>query len=101
MSRQGQADEAYWAQSHRAEGRSAKIPFLMCCNKEIVYHGFLCFSSIAVTVTQATVLNFFIIAFFREYNHSVSLNPLKFQFVTYQARLWLSKLGVDTSIGWA
>jgi len=74
MSRQGQADEAYWAQSHRAEGRSAsaKIPFLMCCNKEILYHGFLCFSSIAVTVTQATVLNFFIIAFFREYNHSIA-----------------------------
>ena len=79
MSRQGQADEAYWAQSHRAEGRSksAKIPFLMCCNKEILYHGFLCFSSIAVTVTQATVLNFFIIAFFREYNHSVSLKPFE------------------------
>ena len=39
------------------------MPFLLLCDKEILYHGFLCFSAIAVTVTQATMLNFFIIAF--------------------------------------
>ena len=38
---------------HRAA--SGKLPFLMFCDKEILYHGFLCFASIMVTVTQATV----------------------------------------------
>jgi len=55
---------------HRAA--SGKLPFLMFCDKEILYHGFLCFASIMVTVTQATVLNFFIIAFFRGYYHQVA-----------------------------
>ena len=71
----GQAEDAYWAKRSQVERRvsaSGQAPFLMCCNKEILYHGFLCFSSIAVTVTQATVLNFFIIAFFRGASHQVS-----------------------------
>ena len=41
------------------------------CNREVLYHGFLCFASIAVIVTQGTVLNFYIIAFYREYYHQV------------------------------
>ena len=43
----------------------------MLCKKEILYHGFLCFTAITVTVTQATLLNFYIIAFFRGYRHHV------------------------------
>ena len=42
------------------------------CDKEILYHGFLCFTAIAVIVTQATILNFYIIAFFRGNDHHVS-----------------------------
>lgn len=56
----------------RKRSASGKMPFLMFCDKEILYHGFLCFASIVVTVTQATVLNFFIIAFFRGYYHQVA-----------------------------
>ena len=58
----------------RRRAASGKMPFLLLCDKEILYHGFLCFSAIAVTVTQATMLNFFIIAFFRGYYHQVSIN---------------------------
>ena len=43
------------------------------CNREVLYHGFLCFASIAVIVTQGTVLNFYIIAFYREYYHQVRI----------------------------
>merc|ERR1711935_51905 len=71
----GQAEDAYWTKRSQVERRvsaSGQAPFLMCCNKEILYHGFLCFSSIAVTVTQATVLNFFIIAFFRGASHQIA-----------------------------
>ena len=57
----------------RRRAASGKMPFLLLCDKEILYHGFLCFSAIAVTVTQATMLNFFIIAFFRGYYHQVSI----------------------------
>ena len=57
----------------RSRSTSGRLPFLMFCDKEILYHGFLCFASIVVTVTQATVLNFFIIAFFRGYYHQVRL----------------------------
>ena len=60
--------------SRRSRAASGKLPFLMFCDKEILYHGFLCFASIVVTVTQATVLNFFIIAFFRGYYHQVIFN---------------------------
>lgn len=56
----------------RSRSTSGRLPFLMFCDKEILYHGFLCFASIVVTVTQATVLNFFIIAFFRGYYHQVA-----------------------------
>jgi hypothetical protein len=42
------------------------------CNREVLYHGFLCFAAIVVIVTQGTVLNFYIIAFYREYYHQVS-----------------------------
>lgn len=42
------------------------------CNKEVMYHGFLCFAAIAVIVTQATVLNFYIIAYYRENYHHVA-----------------------------
>jgi len=56
----------------RRRAASGKMPFLLLCDKEILYHGFLCFSAIAVTVTQATMLNFFIIAFFRGYYHQVA-----------------------------
>ena len=66
---------------HRAA--SGKLPFLMFCDKEILYHGFLCFASIMVTVTQATVLNFFIIAFFRGYYHQVSLIRKFDEFLTF------------------
>ena len=62
----------------RRRAASGKLPFLMFCDKEILYHGFLCFTTIMVTVTQATVLNFFIIAFFRGYYHQVSLGKKKF-----------------------
>jgi len=41
------------------------------CNREVLYHGFLCFAAIMVIVTQGTVLNFYIIAFYREYYHQV------------------------------
>ena len=61
----------------RRRAASGKLPFLMFCDKEILYHGFLCFTTIMVTVTQATVLNFFIIAFFRGYYHQVSLGKKK------------------------
>jgi len=44
---------------------------LSLCDKEVLYHGFLCFSAISVIVTQSTVLNFYIIAFFRGYEHYV------------------------------
>ena len=80
----GQAEDAYWTKRSQVERRvsaSGQAPFLMCCNKEILYHGFLCFSSIAVTVTQATVLNFFIIAFFRGASHQVSY--IKFFFLFF------------------
>ena len=60
------------ALSVRRRAASGKMPFLLLCDKEILYHGFLCFSAICVTVTQATMLNFFIIAFFRGYYHQVS-----------------------------
>ena len=62
----------------RRRAASGKLPFLMFCDKEILYHGFLCFTTIMVTVTQATVLNFFIIAFFRGYYHQVSFGKKKF-----------------------
>ena len=42
------------------------------CNREVLYHGFLCFAAIVVIVTQGTVLNFYIIAFYREYYHQVT-----------------------------
>ena len=64
----------------RRRAASGKMPFLLLCDKEILYHGFLCFSAIAVTVTQATMLNFFIIAFFRGYYHQVSINTNNFKF---------------------
>ena len=60
----------------RRRAASGQLPFLMFCDKEILYHGFLCFASIMVTVTQATVLNFFIIAFFRGYYHQVWIYDL-------------------------
>lgn len=57
------------------EGRTAdgsSTPFLLLCDREILYHGFLCLLTIIVTVTQATVLNFYIIAFYRGYYHHVA-----------------------------
>ena len=48
---------------------SGSQPF---CDAEVVYHGFLCFAAICVLVTQATILNFYIIAFFRGYTHHVA-----------------------------
>jgi len=41
------------------------------CDVEVLYHGFLCFSAIAVIITQSTILNFYIIAFFRGNEHYV------------------------------
>ena len=41
----------------RRRAASGKMPFLLLCDKEILYHGFLCFSAIAVTVTQAKINN--------------------------------------------
>ena len=67
----------------RRRAASGKMPFLLLCDKEILYHGFLCFSAIAVTVTQATMLNFFIIAFFRGYYHQVS-EKNSFRFLTFK-----------------
>ena len=66
----------------RRRTASGKMPFLLFCDKEILYHGFLCFSAICVTVTQATMLNFFIIAFFRGYYHQVSDHILSWYTVT-------------------
>ena len=81
----------------RRRAASGKLPFLMFCDKEILYHGFLCFTTIMVTVTQATVLNFFIIAFFRGYYHQVSLGKKKILlnffdvvFLTYFWEVWQS-----------
>ncbi|TRY81101.1 hypothetical protein TCAL_07791 [Tigriopus californicus] len=42
------------------------------CDREILYHGMLCVSAIGVIITQATILNFYIIAFFRGYRHHVA-----------------------------
>merc|ERR1719391_200359 len=44
---------------------------LSLCDKEVLYHGFLCFSAIVAIVTQSTILNFYIIAFFRGYANYV------------------------------
>lgn len=46
-------------------------PLPSICDKEVLYHGFLCFAAITVIVTQATILNFYIIAFYRGYTHHV------------------------------
>ena len=54
------------------QAKSDETSVLMLCDKEILYHGFLCFTAITVIVTQATILNFYIIAFFRGNDHHVS-----------------------------
>ena len=72
----------------RRRAASGKLPFLMFCDKEILYHGFLCFTTIMVTVTQATVLNFFIIAFFRGYYHQVSFGKKKFFSIFLTLYFW-------------
>ena len=45
--------------------------YSLLCQREILYHGMLCIAAIAVTVAQATLLNFYIIAFYRGYTHHV------------------------------
>ena len=77
----------------RRRAASGKLPFLMFCDKEILYHGFLCFASIMVTVTQATVLNFFIIAFFRGYYHQVKIPLILTDFFIVEKKLRSCQLG--------
>ena len=52
---------------------SSDGPAFVACDREILYHGFLCIACIAAVVSQATVLNYYIIAHFRGYYHHVSL----------------------------
>lgn len=58
--------------SNGAKSTDGASTYSVLCDKEILYHGFLCCAAIAVTVTQATILNFYIIAFFRGYQHHVA-----------------------------
>ena len=44
---------------------------MCCCDEEQLYHGFLLFCSLFVIISQATILNVYIIAFFRGYRHQV------------------------------
>jgi hypothetical protein len=63
------ASESINMSDNRPSGKS-KSAYTMC-NREVLYHGFLCFVAIVVIVTQATVLNFYIIAYYREFYHHV------------------------------
>ena len=44
---------------------------MCCCDEEQMYHGFLLFCSLFVIISQATILNVYIIAFFRGFRHQV------------------------------
>ena len=46
---------------------------MCCCDEEQMYHGFLLFCSLFVIISQATILNVYIIAFFRGFRHQVML----------------------------
>ena len=50
---------------------------MCCCDEEQLYHGFLLFCSLFVIISQATILNVYIIAFFRGYRHQVKGYTLK------------------------
>jgi hypothetical protein len=104
-----EASERINMSDHRPSGKSNSAYTM--CNKEVLYHGFLCFVAIVVIVTQATVLNFYIIAYYREFYHHVShpvmiavnhptcliraiffilrLQPIFFSWVTYSLSAFL------------
>ena len=46
---------------------------MCCCDEEQMYHGFLLFCSLFVIISQATILNVYIIAFFRGFRHQVRI----------------------------
>jgi len=50
---------------------SEETSYSVFCDREILYFGFLTCTTMAVLITQATILNFYIIAFFRGYIHHV------------------------------
>ena len=63
---------------------------MCCCDEEQMYHGFLLFCSLFVIISQATILNVYIIAFFRGFRHQVMLMSKHiYNFASRIRRFWL------------
>ena len=61
---------------------------MCCCDEEQMYHGFLLFCSLFVIISQATILNVYIIAFFRGFRHQVRIMSKHICNCTSRIRFW-------------